>query len=68
MQTATLAEALKASLTNSRCAICDKPAVNQFITHWAKPHGFAPAGFTCTSSECEAAVETYRDATGHLNI
>jgi len=68
MKTATLADALNASLTNSRCAICDKPAVNQFITHWAEPDGFAPAGFTCISPECDAAVEAHRDAAGHLNI
>lgn len=63
-----LAEQMHASLTNSRCAVCDEPAVNQFVTHWSGPAGFTPAGFTCVNEACEKTVEGLRDAGGYLTI
>lgn len=53
---------------DSRCAVCDQPAVNQFVTHWSGPSGFAPVGFTCVNDACEKAIESLRDAGGYLNI
>lgn len=68
MTTTTLAEQMQASLTNSRCAVCDGPAVNQFVTHWAAPGGFAPVAFTCTKTDCEQAIEGLRDSGGYLTL